>query len=129
MLTDERVEEVFKACLATDKDSHTTVTVEGVVHNGQFDRVKLADHHTDIGDLLDELPTEFQPRSEGGQDGWSFLEACNDKDGRQWTGLHVTMEMLLLLGIATGQARFCLPKDIWPVLPGGVPYFVVDTTK
>jgi hypothetical protein len=125
-LTAELVEEVFRDCLADDKDSHTTVKVEGVVHTAAFDRAELAKHHYLIGEMLGDLPLEFQPRANGGQDGWSFLQACNDKNGEQWTGLHMTIEQLLLLGIATGQAHFCLPKNVWPALPGGMPYFVVD---
>ena len=69
-----------------------------------------------------------QPPEEFGEDtggGWSFLNSCNDRSGRQWTGLHLTMEQLWCLGIAVGRARYTLPRDFWEVLPGGMPYLTV----
>jgi hypothetical protein len=50
-----------------------------------------------------------------------------DKDGNQWTGLHLVMEQLFMLGLATDQANWCMPdREIWKSLPGGMPYVVVD---
>jgi hypothetical protein len=54
----------------------------------------------------------------------SFLNACMTKDDNQW-GEHQNMEQLLALGIAIGYARILLPRNMWSVLPGGVPYFSV----
>jgi hypothetical protein len=73
--------------------------------------------------MLLQLPDSFQKDSGGG---YSFLEACNNKDGNQWTGLHLRMEQLFSLGIATEQVSYCLPRENWSILPGGMPYLVVD---
>ena len=75
---------------------------------------------------LMELPPQFR-MSEGG--GWSFLNACNDRDGNLW-GQHINIEQLLLLGIGAGLAKILLPREMWKALPGGMPYFgVLDEAK
>jgi len=61
-----------------------------------------------------------------GEGGWTFLNACQDKHGRLWTGLHQTVEKLFLLGMATGKAKCLLPREVWPMLPGGLPYFAIE---
>ena len=58
--------------------------------------------------------------------GWSFLNMCVDKDGNQWTGFHEIVDKLLMLGIAIGKMSFLLPKQMWSILPGGMPYVVVN---
>jgi hypothetical protein len=124
-LSVEHVCQVFAQCLAHGAESHPTVTVEGILHTANFAMNELERRKAEIGGMLAQLPLEFQPRADGGADGWSFLNACNDRDGRQWTGEHMIMEQLFLLGIATGQAKWCLPRDMWEVLPGQMPYIAV----
>jgi hypothetical protein len=121
-LNPANVNAVFDACLATEGDEHS-IDVAGIVGGARFSLVKLIDHRGVIGGMLDQLPDQFK-KSGGG--GWSFLNACNDRDDRQWTSLHLVMERLFLLGIATGQAEWCLPREMWSAFPGGVPYVVVD---
>lgn len=72
--------------------------------------------------MLDKLPEQFHEATGGG---WSFLNACNDRHGNQWTGLHQRMEQLFQLGIALGRVSYCLPREFWSAMPGGVPYIVV----
>ncbi len=43
-----------------------------------------------------------------------------------WTGFHATAEKLVVLGIATQQARFLVDRPLWVALPGGMPYVVVS---
>jgi len=83
----------------------------------------LNSHREEIVAMLGELPTAFK-RSAGG--GHSFLEACNDKYGNQWTGFHTNMEQLFQLGIAIGMVECQVPPELWPALPGGKPYYVVN---
>jgi hypothetical protein len=118
------VEATFTDCTADD-DTLDTLEVEGIVHTARFDRTKVLARQRDIALLLDELPIEFKSQEQGGGDGHSFLNACNDRNGNQWTGFHLTMEQLFLLGIATGQAEWCLPRELWEVFPGGMPYIKV----
>lgn len=135
-LTADRVEQLTKACLYADDEWPGAVTrdnapegavfAEGILHTFAFNPDKLAEHKVEIGELLAELPTEFQMSGGGG---WTFLNACMDRHGNQWTGLHLTMERLFCLGIATGQARWQLPREMWPALPGGMPYVSVGETR
>jgi len=121
-LTSEKVTEIFLDC-RSENPRHPVTT--GIVHSVKFDPAKLEKHRTAIGELLQELPVEFRPKAVGGGDGWSFLQACDDKDGHQWTGMHMVMEQLFLLGFATDQAKILLPREIWDALPGGMPYIGV----
>lgn len=125
VLDPTNVETIFMDCMADNIDGPNTVVTEGIMAKMAFDRDKLAMHRTEIGDMLSQLPTEFKTKDQGGGDGWSFLNACMDSDGNQWTGMHSTMDQLFVLGIATDQAEWCMPKEMWDLLPGGMPYVVV----
>lgn len=93
------------------------VMVKGITINIGFHPERLKAHREEISKFLDELPVEFK-------DGYSFLGACIDKDGKQW-GEHHNVEQLMLLGIASGRVKLLLPRDLWKSLPGGMPYFIV----
>jgi len=56
----------------------------------------------------------------------SFLNMCIDKNGNQWADLHRTMDELVALGIATGKLSFLIPREMWSILPGGMPYLIVN---
>jgi hypothetical protein len=101
----------------------SALVVEGITRKFMFHPGRVAENREQIGALLAELPIEFQGRGGGG---WSFLNACNDKDGIQWTDLHSDMEELFCLGIAADKARWMIPKKFWSTLPGGMPYVVVN---
>jgi hypothetical protein len=123
-LTSEAVDDLMSECLfADDEPMENAVEVEGIVNRYAFHPTRVAEHADEIGALLAELPDEFQAGRGGG---WSFLNACDDRTGRQWTGLHQQMERLFALGIATGKARWLMPREVWNVLPGNVPYVSVD---
>jgi len=123
-LTSERVTKVFRDCLfKDDEDTSNHIEARGIMINVGFHPERLEEHTVEIEEMLGELPSEFQ-KSGGG--GWSFLNACNDKYGNQWTGEQTVMEQLVLLGIATEKAKFQLPREVWSALPGGMPYFVIN---
>lgn len=123
VLTADRVEEIFRACLFTDDEDMTEhVRVEGIVNPYGFHPGRLAGHAEEIGAMLGELPDSFK-RDGGG--GMSFLNACEDRHGRQWTGLHQTMDRLFALGMGVGKVELLMPREMWAVLPGGMPYYVV----
>jgi hypothetical protein len=114
-LDPSQVENVFEACQGTD------IEVDAIVSMVSFDKAKLADHAELILAMLLELPTEFR-QSAGG---WSFLQACMDRHGDQWTGLHRTMARLFAMGIALGLVKSLMPRELWEALPGGMPYYVI----
>lgn len=124
-LTSENVNKIFMDCLfEEDKEENKkkAIMIEGLVAKFGLNPDAVKKHKKDIYSMLKQLPKNFQ---ENGGGGWSFLNACNRKDGTQWTGLHSTMEQLVVLGIASGYVKYTLPRKMWEILPGGVPYFCV----
>jgi hypothetical protein len=123
-LSTERVEELFRQCLAPTPDQG--VVIEGIVIKAAFSEAAIERHRGTIAALLAELPEQFR---EAGGGGWSFLNACDDRHGRQWTSFQRTMEQLFMLGLASGQVTELMPRELWPALPGGMPYYVIKTTS
>lgn len=107
-----------------DKIPKGAVIVRGLIYTFGFYPERLDSHKEQIRQILDQMPRDFHYTGGGG--GWSFLNLCLDKDGNQWAD-HPTMEKLVVLGIGVGMVSYCLPRDMWNVLPGGVPYIVIDT--
>lgn len=118
-LTSENVNLVLKDCLGREEDP----AVEGVNLKLHLKQDKVEQHKKDIEDMLSCLPDNFL-KSKGG--GWTFLNMCNDKNGEQWTSLHHTVDVLVCLGIASGLVSFLLPREMWGIFPGGMPYVTVN---
>ena len=122
-LTSKAVHEIIMDCLFDEtEDRSNAIIVKGIVSGFGFNPVKLEKHKEEILALLDELPNDYKEGSGGGM---TFLNACYDKHGNQWTGEHRTMEELFCLGIAVGAVTECLPRDMWEALPGGMPYYAI----
>ena len=122
-LNSTNVTYIFRDSLFHDgEDTTQMVKVEGISLNVGFHPLRLDSHRQDIHDMLMELPDSFKQSSGGGM---SFLAACHDRRGHQWTGMHRTMEELFLLGQAVGLAKCLLPRELWTVLPGSMPYYEV----
>ena len=118
-LTSDNVQRIFNNCLSDDPDS---IPVEGVLMRANFSEEKLTTHKNEISEMLEQLPDKFH---KGKGDGWTFLNLCLDKSGRQWTDLHSVCDMLVCLGLATGLLSFVLPRNLWNIFPGEMPYVVV----
>lgn len=125
-----KVRKIFLDCLySEDRIKSSTkeglmkeaILVKGIVTNVGFDPKKIAIHKPEIIELLDELPNEFKHEVSGG---YSFLKACVDKNGNHW-GEHRSMEQLFMLGMACKRVRCLFPRELWSMLPGGVPYYEV----
>ena len=126
-LTSSNVQHVYLDCLVSHTNpgdgETTTPDIHGVIHRAKFWQSKIDENADDINDLLDQLPAGFHA-GEGG--GWSFLQACIDRDDEHW-GEHLHMEMLFLLGLAIGRVREPEPfASMRGSLPGGMPYYVID---
>jgi hypothetical protein len=123
-LTAENVENVIMSCLFKDgEDTTDHVKGEAVKIKIGYHPVRLKENEGNIKSMLSELPDNFK-KSGGG--GWSFLNACETANGEQWTGLHDTVDKLISIGIASGQVAFLMPREMWEMLPGGMPYFIVN---
>lgn len=122
-LTSENVEQVFMDCLYKDgEDTAGHIKVEGIQSTIGFHPERLTKHKENVQAMLQDLPDNFH-KDKGG--GWSFLNACDDKNGKQWTDLHQRMEQLFQLGIALKLAKWQMPRALWATLPGGMPYVVI----
>lgn len=97
------------------------VEADAIVRRMGFDKVRVEQHRSQVAELLMELPEEFMI-SKGG--GMSFLNACMDRHGNHW-GEHINMGVLFALGQAAGLAKCLMPREMWSVLPGGMPYYGV----
>lgn len=127
-----RIEVIFMDCLYRSDEiigeavPADRVRVRGVISEFGFHPQRLASHREEVHAVLELLPIEFQSRQTGGSGGWSFLQACVDKNGTLWTGLHRRVEQLVALGIGLGYITWQFPPDMWSVLPGGMPYLEIN---
>ncbi len=124
VLSTEGVEKVFVDCLFKEgEDTSTHIAAEGIMMTVGFHPERIESHRAEIEAMLDELPDQFKASSGGG---WSFLNACEDKHGNQWTSFHRSMDQLFMLGMAIGKVESQMPRELWSALPGGMPYYVID---
>lgn len=121
VLTTYAVEKIFVECLTNDYNPNK-IECTPVTYRCVFDKSKIEENKDKILELLMNLRKEFR-QSEGG--GYSFLAACDNIDGDQWTGKHLTMEKLFALGIAANLVDTLVPREMWNALPGGMPYFII----
>ena len=127
ILTANKVRKLVMYCLFNEdelengepKDPSKILEVHGIIIHVGLHKDRVEEKKPEIKTLLEELPPEFK-------EGWSFLNACNDKNGRQW-GEHRSMDELFSLGTAVGYVQCLMPRDLWSALPGGMPYYMVNT--
>lgn len=122
-LSANNVQETLLFCLFKEGEENTDrVVVEGVKLHVGLHPQRVAEKTGEIREMLSQLPDSFMKTGGGG---WSFLNACIDRDGNQWTGLHQSVDELICLGLATGNIEFLVPRTMWAMFPGAVPYFMV----
>lgn len=131
-LNADNVNTVFMDSLFTDEEAKTItedsdflVVADGVHTKVGFNPDRLASHKEDVKTMLSELPDAFFKESGGG---WSFLNAIETKDGTQWAE-HQNVDQLLTLGLGLELVSYLMPRDMWKMFPGSMPYFVVDLEK
>lgn len=113
------VRDAFMDCLFKEEEDKTNyVEVEGIMNNFGLHPQRLEGKRELITALLAELPTEFK-------EGWSFLNFCTNKNGELWTGEHAVCEQLIVMAIGLDLMSYCMPREMWAILPGGVPYIIV----
>ena len=113
-----RDEEVPEGTVPSD-----AVMADGIMMQVGFHPARLKSHRADVRALLEQLPVEFQDRKP--YQGWTFLNACLDRNGDQWTGDQLIMDKLFMLGLALGQVVSLFERELWAALPGGMPYYMV----
>ncbi len=123
ILDPNRIEAIFMDCMFKEgEDTSEHIPAEGIVHNVGFHPGRLKNHQEEIEKMLAELPDGFNETLGGGM---SFLSANVDKQGKEWTSLHLRMEQLFQLGIGIGKVECLLSREYWYVLPGRMPYYVI----
>lgn len=121
-----QIDKVFKDCLySTDESTDQAVVVDGLVIKFGFHPIRLSENKSAVQKFISEMKPEFI-RTKGG--GWSFLNLCFDKHDVQW-GEHINCEQLVALAIALKLGEYLMPREMWEVLPGGMPYVVFDELK
>lgn len=110
---------------ADGKPPADAVVVEGLVRNFGFHPVRLRAKRAALVELIREIHPNFLSVSEGGGGGWTFLNLPFDRDNGQW-GEQINAESLLVRCVGNGLARMW-PREMWDVLPGGVPYCEFST--
>lgn len=119
---------LFLSCLFTDPElvdgrmPPDAVIVQGIVNTFGFHPGRLNEAKPSVSAWLQALPEQFQQKGGGG---WTFLNACNDRNGEQWADEQGSMEQLFCLGLGLGLVKSLMPREMWDVLPGGMPYYMV----
>ena len=109
----------FMDCLFNEgEDTTNHVKVEGITRMFGLHPQRLEEKRKLVTALLAELPAEFK-------EGWTFLNLCTTKDGEQWTDMHRICEELVVMAIGLGLMEYCMPREMWEILPGGVPYLMI----
>ena len=110
----------FLQCLFREgEDTTKNVRVEGITSIFHLHPERLEEQRELIKACLEELPPIFK-------EGYSFLKLCENKDGDQWTGMHKTCQELMVMAVGLDLMSYCLPREVWPALPGGVPYVIIN---
>jgi len=127
MIDPTKISEIIRTCLFTDEElplikadqeqwaRDNGIIVNGLVRNFAFHKSRIEQNRKAIIEMISELPKEFD-------EGWSFLNMCLDARGEQW-GDQSNAEELACLGMAIGVFVCLAPREMWSVLPGGVPYY------
>lgn len=125
MITANSVHEILLDCLFREgEDTSSAVLVESILgHTVGFNPERLEQHRNTLIGFIEDISLTFLPDSEGGGGGWSFLKLPFTQSGEQWCE-QVTANEFYMLMAALGHARILLPREFWPMLPGGVPYLV-----
>jgi hypothetical protein len=123
-LNAENVHKTFMDCLFKEGEpTENHIVAQGVMLKVGFHPDRLKEKEQAIAEILSGLSSDFK-KSGGG--GMTFLNMCNDANGVQWADLHQTMDELVCLGIASKKLSFVMPREMWDMLPGGMPYVVVS---
>lgn len=100
------------------------IIVKGITKTLGFKPERVKINEASIKALIEEIvPDDFL--TTGGK-GMSFLNLCMNRRGEHWAE-HPVMEELILLGMAIKRAGFCVPREMWSMFPGGMPYVWFDT--
>ena len=122
------VRELYRSCLLTDDEVKDDMPVvdfilgEGVMSISVFNSDRIENAKEKISLLFDKIIPD-------GCDNISFLNLCVDKNDNLWTGEHSTVDLLVQLGVASGEISYLVPRKEWKDLPGEMPIIVRNKVK
>lgn len=114
--------DIFCRCLfGAGESTEGAIMVDGVTANFGFHPGRVAESRDEIRRFARTIVSD--DFTTGG--GASFLMLCMARDGSQW-GEHRNVQEFVCLSIACGIAKYCAPRPLWAILPGGMPYVAFD---
>lgn len=120
----ERVTDLFMKCLFQEGEpTEGAIVVPGITATFGFHPGRVAEARDAIRDVASAIVTDDFRKGGGG--GMSFLQLCMTRNGEHW-GEHANCQELCCLSIAAGIAEWCAPRELWAILPGGMPYVAFD---
>lgn len=127
MINTDELEKVFTSCPFTKEEvangtPENLVKVEGITRTFGLHPERLEATRETVRGWLAQLPVQF---FKGTGDGYSFLSASFLNNGEQWGEQH-SAELLFSLGMGLGFVKLLLPREMWHVLPEGMPYYQID---
>lgn len=139
MIDPERVTEILIDCLLTDDEAvqlglagsverevelpECIVKCEGVIIGAGLMKARLETYRDEVKGFLNQLPDKFHDKGE------SFLAACADEKGNQWTGMHKSVDELFVLGIGLGFVTLLGKGKLALMMPGGLPYIQIKGVR
>lgn len=115
-LTADNVRRIFMSCLFQEgEDTTDHVVGSGVMTKVGFNPQRIEAARNDVIEMVKCLPEVFI------NNGMSFLQMHETAAGDHW-GEHRSIDELLCLADALGVLEYPFPREMWGILPGGVPY-------
>lgn len=132
-LNTANVSKIFKSCLFKDDElneenmpTSPVVKVEAVASTFGFHQERLGAIKPKVMELLSQMPEAFF--KDIGQ-GDTFLNGLVNDKNIPWSTNQSDLDMLLALGLGTELITYSMPRDMWPILPSGLPYFTINCGK
>lgn len=123
MICPDEINKILISCLYTNEELGALPTMNktppgmiparGVMLSVGFNPTMIDLRRNRIHEILTEINPSFK-------EGISFMDLPFDKDKNQW-GEQRNADQLLVLGIAIGELKILMPREMWPMLPGGMP--------
>lgn len=131
-LSTDRVNEIFKACVAKEPDQAAPdIQLAGFAQVEKETYLVLSRveyYRDDIVAMLRELSGKFRTGDGGGGGDW-FANALVDQHDHAWTTDKRTADRLFMLGKMLGLVRFNRSHFEWPLShlsPDGLPFVRID---
>jgi hypothetical protein len=126
MISSQTVHDLLRDSLFRDNEpTENRVEVEATMKRFGFHPERLESHRTEVIEMLQQLDDAFM--DDGGM-GMSLMNMVADKEGNQW-GEQMSADHLFALAKGLDLAEFTMPREMWKMLPGSMPYITIKRSK